>query len=115
MSPNCFLVFMSPVPLATEKAPSFTSHLAAEPSNEVKLDKSLPSKIMIASEGGSPGFFPGVTLTGFKSQISETDGSNDSRGLLWENAETVVSMQTNRNNFLMTYLLLEKIKVSKFL
>src|SRR4051812_41236990 len=90
MSPNACFVFMSPAPFATVNAPSLTSHLASPPASADHLLRSLPSKMMIASEGGPPGVVEGVTLTGFKSHTSVTVGSSDSRGLACESAPSEI-------------------------
>src|SRR5436190_21856701 len=54
-SPNSFFVEMLPVPL-TVRMPALFSHFAGPPSFELfHWAKSVPSKRMIASEGGGPG------------------------------------------------------------
>src|SRR4249920_3814724 len=84
MSPKVCFVLTSPVPFATDIAPSFTSHFASPPDKVLHFDKSFPSKRTIASDGATPGLEPGVTFFGFKSQTSVTFGSNDSRGVVCE-------------------------------
>src|SRR5690606_3214164 len=75
MSPNDSLVLMSPVPGATVTAPSFTVHLAGPPlSTETHLLRSRPSNNTMASEGGSEGVVPGVTILGCGSHTSVDSG-----------------------------------------
>src|SRR5258708_28831571 len=80
MSPNSCLVLISPVPFTTVTASSFNSHEGFAPARLLHFDKSFPSNKIIASEGASPEFFPGVTTGAFISHTSVTLGSSDSRG-----------------------------------
>src|SRR6187200_2982819 len=63
--PNASFVWMPPLPGATVRTPSATFHGAGPlPLSLAQCDRSLPSNRTMASDGGSPGFAPGVTSGG---------------------------------------------------